>query len=121
MRPMKHGCLRSLLTNYVVLLLGLSFSFSVWSAQLEGMNFYQNGEVSHLELALSDAEVKVKKFHITEDKQIIIDLKDVEATERVMRAFDTSEFSGGVVFVSAYKKPGNESDMRITLQLRDNV
>src|SRR5690606_5225413 len=41
--------------------------------------------------------------------------------DRVMRAFDASEFSGAVVFVSAYKKPDSKNDIRIAIQLRDNV
>ncbi|PIR28914.1 MAG: hypothetical protein COV38_13770, partial [Bdellovibrionales bacterium CG11_big_fil_rev_8_21_14_0_20_38_13] len=50
-----------------------------------------------------------------------IDLEDVTSTERVMRSFDASEFSGAVVFVSAYKKPETKNDLRIAVQLRDNV
>jgi len=63
----------------------------------------------------------VKKFHAIEDKQIILELKNTEATERVMRAFDTSEFSGSIVFVSAYKKANAYNDLRVVVQLRDNV
>ena len=50
-----------------------------------------------------------------------MDLKDTKATKRIRRAFDTSEFAGAVVFVSTYPKPGNEKDLRIAVQLRDNV
>ena len=90
-------------------------------AHVEAINFKQVGEVSELEIVFDSNEVLAKKFNVTEDKQIILDIKDVKATERVMRAFDTSEFSGSVVFVSAYKKPGSQSDIRLAIQLRDNV
>ncbi len=90
-------------------------------AHVESINFKQVGEVSELEIVFDSNEVIAKKFNVTEDKQIILDIKDVKATERVMRAFDTSEFSGSVVFVSAYKKPGADSDIRLAIQLRDNV
>ncbi|MCY4524697.1 MAG: type IV pilus secretin PilQ, partial [Halobacteriovoraceae bacterium] len=60
-------------------------------------------------------------FNVTESRQIIIDLKNVNAIDRVIRAFDTSEFSGSIVFVSAYKKPDSPDDLRVALQLRDNV
>jgi ATPase subunit of ABC transporter with duplicated ATPase domains len=53
--------------------------------------------------------------------KIIIDLNDVVATERVMRAFDTSEFSGSIVFISAYRRPNSDNDIRVAIQLRDNV
>lgn len=91
------------------------------SAKIEAINFKQVGEVSELEIVFNSNEVIAKKFNVLEDKQIILDIKDASATKRVMRAFDTSEFSGSVVFVSAYKKPGSESDTRLAIQLRDNV
>lgn len=90
-------------------------------AEILGINFSQQNEVSRLEVVLNSNNVDAERFHVTEDKQIILDLANVTATERVMRAFDTSEFSGSVVFVSAYKKPGSQSDIRLALQLRDNV
>jgi type IV pilus assembly protein PilQ len=91
------------------------------SAEMKAINFEQKGEISELELIFDQNDVAASKFQVKEDKQIIIDLNGVEATERVMRAFDTSEFSGGVVFVKAYKKPKSEKDIRIAIQLRDNV
>jgi type IV pilus assembly protein PilQ len=91
------------------------------NAEVKAINFRQVGEVSELEVVLDSNEVPAKKFAVVEDKQIILDIKGAKATERVMRAFDTSEFSGSVVFVSAYPKPGSEEDIRIAIQLRDNV
>lgn len=90
-------------------------------AEVKAINFRQVGEISELEVVLDSNEAPAKKFAVVEDKQIILDIKGAKATERVMRAFDTSEFSGSVVFVSAYPKPGSENDMRIAIQLRDNV
>lgn len=89
--------------------------------ELLSLNFSQQNEVTQLELVFNSNEIQAEKFQITEDKQIIIDLKDVSATERVMRAFDTSEFSGSIVFVSAYRRPSAPNDLRVALQLRDNV
>lgn len=101
--------------------INLLTSFSVFAAEMKSINFTQKGEVSELEFVFDDDKVQAHKFHVQEDKQIIVDLKNVKATDRVMRAFDTSEFSGAVVFVSAYKKPKTTNDIRIALQLRDNV
>ena len=89
--------------------------------EMKAINFAQKGEVSELEFIFDKNDVQASKFQVKEDKQIIVDLTDVTATERVMRAFDTSEFSGGVVFVKAYKKPKSDKDIRIAIQLRDNV
>ncbi len=96
-------------------------SLSTLAATLSSIDFHQVGEISRLELTLDVEGVKSKSFNVTKDKQIIIDLKDTVATRRVMRAFDTSEFSGSVVFVSAYKKPDSKNDLRVAIQLRDNV
>lgn len=91
------------------------------AVEMKAINFTQKGETSELELIFDSNNVEASKFQVKEDKQIIIDLTDVTATDRVMRAFDTSEFSGGVVFVKAYQKPKSEKDIRIAIQLRDNV
>lgn len=104
-----------------VLVAAISLSTASHSAEMKAINFTQKGEISELELIFDANDVGASKFPVVEDKQIIVDLTDVQATERVMRAFDTSEFSGGVVFVKAYKKPKSEKDMRIAVQLRDNV
>lgn len=99
----------------------LSTSIASAAVDMKAINFTQKGETSELELIFDSNNVQASKFQVKEDKQIIIDLTDVTATDRVMRAFDTSQFSGGVVFVKAYKKPKSEKDIRIAIQLRDNV
>lgn len=105
-----------------IFLLSFLYSSLVFaSSELVSLNFQQKGEISELELVFDNNNVVSEKYQVPEDKQVIIDIKDVSATERVMRAFDTSEFSGAVVFVSAYKKPGSQNDLRVAIQLRDNV
>jgi type IV pilus assembly protein PilQ len=108
---------------YLGLLCSFLLSSGVHAQQAEvlGINFYQENEISKLEVVLNSNNVEANRFHVPEDKQIILDLQNVNATERVMRAFDTSEFSGSAVFVSAYRKPGDPRDIRIAIQLRDNV
>ncbi|MCT4642571.1 MAG: type IV pilus secretin PilQ [Bacteriovoracaceae bacterium] len=89
-------------------------------AQVKSVNFIQEGEVSKLIIDL-DKEAFAQKVHIKEDKQIILDLKDVNADKRYLRGIDTSEFVGSSVYISPYRKPGTKSDLRFTVQLRDNV
>ena len=103
---------------FFLLVLCLKFAHG---GDLKTIKFYQKGEVSNLEMTVDNEDLKLNKFHVSEDKQIIIDLKDTTANEKVVRAFDTSEFSGAVVFVSAYKKPNSPDDLRIAIQLRENV
>lgn len=104
-----------------VLICVSNFLTTVEAAEMKAISFAQKGEVSELELVFDNNDVQASKFQVKEDKQIIIDLTDVTAAEKVLRAFDTSEFSGGVVFVKAYKKPKSEKDIRVAVQLRDNV
>ena len=105
----------------ILFLLVAVFSIEIFAANLLSINFQQKDEKSYLDLLFDDLTAHVTKFHIIDDKQIIVDIKGVKATERVLRAFDTSEFSGSIVFVSAYKKPKFEDEIRVVLQLRDNV
>lgn len=88
---------------------------------LKSIQFRQNGEVSELILMFENDVAEAKKFHIKDDRQIIIDLENTRASERTMRAFDTSEFSGSIVFVSAYRRPDKPADIRLAIQLRENV
>ncbi|MDH5581074.1 MAG: type IV pilus secretin PilQ [Bdellovibrionales bacterium] len=107
--------------GFFLLLLSLPFNLSLQAAELKSIEFEQKSEVSKLIFSLDRADVKSTRYHISEDKQIIIDFVDTIATQRVLRAFDTSEFSGSVVFVTGYKKPSSKNDLRIAIQLRDNV
>ena len=109
------------LFNKLLLIFVFLFGQFVQAASLEQINYKLKDEVALLELSFNENDVEAKKFHVTEDKQIIIDLKNVSAVDRVIRAFDTSEFSGSIVFVSAYRKTSNPSDLRVAIQLRDNV
>jgi type IV pilus assembly protein PilQ len=98
-----------------------SYASISYASELKAINFGQKGEVSELEFLFDSNDVKASKFQIKEDKQIIVDLTDVKSTERVMRGFDASEFSGAIVYVKTYKKPKSTNDIRIAVQLRDNV
>ncbi len=104
-----------------VLICSMSFIFAAQATEMKSINFSQKGEVSELEFMFDMNDVQASKFQLKDDKQIIVDLPNVTASEKVMKAFDTSEFSGGVVFVKAYKKPKSNNDIRVAIQLRDNV
>ena len=112
---MKKGFFQSVLLTLTLV------SSTAKAVEMKAINFAQKGEVSELEFIFDSNNAQASKFQIKEDKQIIVDFADVITSERVMRAFDTSEFSGGVVFVKAYKKPKSDKDVRIAVQLRDNV
>lgn len=104
---------------YLLLFLSnIVFNKALYGAELMSMDFYQTGETSRIEMLFDVEGVQAKKFQVAEDKQIIIDLFDVDAKDKVIRSFDTSEFSGSSVFVRAYKKNKN---IRIAIQLRDNI
>lgn len=105
----------------LIYVLAIGFSFIVSGANLTKIDFQQRDNLSYLNFNFDKNDFKIKKFQVVKDKQIIIDISNVDSTERVLRAFDTSEFSGSVVFVSAFKSPGKKSGVRVIAQLRDNV
>src|SRR5690242_8069473 len=95
---------------------------SSWGAnaqEITNVNFTQEGEVSKLVIEL-DKEAAAERFHVTEDKQIILDVKNAKVSPKLLRGIDTSEFPGSTVYISGYKKPGSTNDVRFAIQLRDN-
>lgn len=87
---------------------------------IKNVSFVQEGEVSKL-IFETDSDISAERFHITDDKQIILDLKNVKVSPKLLRGIDTSEFPGSTVYISGYKKPGTQNDIRYAIQLRDNV
>lgn len=116
---MRKGFFQSLLLYLCLLLSANALAQEV--AQIETINFRQKGEVSQLEIRLSNDNISTKMFSIKDDKQIILDIKNAKGTKRVLRGFDTSEYPGSVVYVSPYNKPGTANETRVMVQLRENV
>jgi type IV pilus assembly protein PilQ len=87
---------------------------------IKNVNFVQEGEISKLIIEL-DQSALAERFHVSEDKQIILDIKNVQVSPKLLRGIDTSEFPGSTVYISGYQKPGTKNDIRFAIQLRDNV
>jgi len=101
----------------------IALNASLFAAELgniTSVNFLQEGDVSKLIIDF-DGDISAERIHIKDDKQIILDLKNLKADKKFMRGIDTSEFSGSSVYISPYKKPGSQNDIRFAIQLRDNV
>lgn len=96
-------------------------SYSVLAQEIKNVNFLQDGEISKLVIETDKEDIFAERFHVSEDKQIILDLKNVKVSPKLLRGIDTSEFPGSTVFISGYKKPGSTNDVRFAIQLRDNV
>ncbi len=96
-------------------------SYSVLAQEIKNVNFLQDGEISKLVIETDKEDIFAERFHVSEDKQIILDLKNVKVSSKLLRGIDTSEFPGSTVFISGYKKPGSTNDVRFAIQLRDNV
>ncbi len=107
--------------GFFLLYLVLLCSFSISAEEIKNVSFVQEGDVSKLIIEGDKEGIVAERFHVSEDKQIILDLKDVSISPKLLRGIDTSEFPGSTVFVSGYKKPGTKSDVRFAIQLRDNV
>ncbi len=96
------------------------FAISVGAQEIKNVSFTQDGEISKL-IIEADQAILAERFHVTEDKQIILDLKNAKVSPKLLRGIDTSEFPGSTVYVSGYRKPGTSNDIRFAIQLRDNV
>ncbi len=92
----------------------------IYAQEITNVSFIQEGEVSKL-IIETNKDTFAERFHVAEDKQIILDLKNVKVSPKLLRGIDTSEFPGSTVYISGYKKPGSTNDIRFAVQLRDNV
>lgn len=96
------------------------YALSVGAQEITNVSFVQEGEISKLVIE-ADKPLLAERFHVTEDKQIILDVKNAKVSPKLLRGIDTSEFPGSTVYVSGYRKPGTANDVRFAIQLRDNV
>jgi type IV pilus assembly protein PilQ len=96
------------------------YALSVGAQEITNVSFTQEGEVSKLVIE-ADKALLAERFHVTEDKQIILDIKNAKVSPKLLRGIDTSEFPGSTVYISGYRKPGTTNDVRFAIQLRDNV
>ncbi len=103
-----------------LVILALAAVFPAQAQRVLSVNFFQEGEVSKLAIE-TDRPVSAERFHVKDDKQIILDLKNVKIDSKLLRGIDTSEFDGATVYVSGYPRPGATDDLRFAVQLRDNV
>jgi len=106
---------------FLTFLFSTLLSLNLAAQEIKSVNFVQEGEVSKLIIETDQDNTLAERFHVSEDKQIILDLKNIKVSPKFLRGIDTSEFPGSAVFISGYKKPGSTSDVRFAIQLRDNV
>jgi type IV pilus assembly protein PilQ len=108
------------MTKTMLLFFTLVLSLGAHSQEIKSVNFFQEGEISKLVIEL-DKPVVAERFHVADDKQIILDVKNAKVDPKLLRGIDTSEFDGATVYVSGYPRPGAGNDVRFAIQLRDNV
>jgi len=106
---------------FLTFLFSTLLSLNLAAQEIKSVNFFQEGEVSKLIIETDQDNTLAERFHVSEDKQIILDLKNIKVSPKFLRGIDTSEFPGSAVFISGYKKPGSTNDVRFAIQLRDNV
>ncbi len=106
--------------GFFIFALLLLASLEARAQAIKSVNFLQVGDISKFVIEL-DKPAIAERFHVQEDKQIILDIKGVTADKKMLRGINTSEFEGATVYISGYPKPGSEKDIRFAVQLRDNV
>ena len=107
--------------GFFLLILSLALFNHAIAQEIKNVSFVQEGEVSKLIIETDQEALLAERFHVSEDKQIILDIKDVKVSPKLLRGIDTSEFPGSAVFISGYRRPGTKNDVRFAVQLRDNV
>ena len=107
--------------GFFLLILSLALFNHAFAQEIKNVSFVQEGEISKLIIETDQDSLLAERFHVSEDKQIILDIKDVKVSPKLLRGIDTSEFPGSAVFISGYKRPGTKNDVRFAIQLRDNV
>ena len=99
-----------------VLFLG---TFSAGAAsKITSIDFKNAADSSAIEIH-SDQPVTFEKQENTQDKQIILDLKDASLAKGASRQLDTSSFDSKVALISPYASPDQPSDSRVVIQLKD--
>jgi len=96
---------------FLTFLFSTLLSLNLAAQEIKSVNFVQEGEVSKLIIETDQDNTLAERFHVSEDKQIILDLKNIKVSPKFLRGIDTSEFPGSAVFISGYKKPGSTSDV----------
>lgn len=107
--------------GFFLLILSLALFNQAIAQEIKNVSFVQEGEISKLIIETDQDSLLAERFHVSEDKQIILDIKDVKVSPKLLRGIDTSEFPGSTVFISGYRRPGTKNDVRFAVQLRDNV
>ncbi len=108
----------SMIFRNILILLYL-FSLNLFSlSTITNMDFRQTGDVSRLTFT-SNGDFEISKSELSDNKQIVLTLNNVDASSATLRPINTSEFSGSTVYVSAVKESGDQ--IKVVVQLRENV
>lgn len=118
---LRKSCMNLNQLKFISICFTFIFVKNIWSFELKTIGFLQKSEVSELEFVFDSNNVKATKFQVKDDKQIIIDFEDVISRDKVLKDIDSSEFPGGIVYVKAYRKTKDDKNLRVAVQLRENV
>ena len=61
--------------GFFLICLLMTWSLSLLAQEIKNVNFVQEGEVSKLIIETDKDDIFAERFHVSEDKQIILDLK----------------------------------------------
>jgi len=108
---------RRLISLFSLFFVFFSLSTKGSTNELKAVSFYQDETKSTVEFVFDQENVEITKDVKEREKQLLVDIKNTTAASKILRSFDTSQFEGNVLFVSAYKIPQTEN-IRVALQLR---
>ncbi len=90
------------------------------ASQVSGIEFKSHEGASEIQVR-SDSPITYETQENSQDKQIVIELKDSQLSKSANRKLDTSSFNSSVTLVSPYQVEGQADTARIVIQLRERV
>jgi len=106
--------------NLAIAVICLFLSHGAWATtQVTSIDFVAKDKTSQIEIK-SNSPVVFDKQENTQDRQIVVDLKDTKLARTAKRSLDTSSFNSKVSLISPYSVD-NGVNSRIVIQLRDMV
>lgn len=95
----------------------LLLNSSYGASKITSIDFKGTGDPSEISIQ-SDGPLTFEKQENSDDKQVVLELKNATISKSNSRKIDTSSFNSNVALVSPYTVKGEPSTVRVVIQLR---
>ena len=121
---MKHKMNKLSLYTIGILLsfLPVNLNHGAINHEIESFNFFQMEHTSNLEISFKEnKKIDLLNQYLKDDRQILLDFPNTKIRNKLLRGMDASEFSGSIVYISPYRRTDKQNEVRLAIQLRENV